>query len=79
MNGGKFTSAPEIAAYLAAHILGIAAAYLVNPIIFAGLIVAGYQPYIPAVALGISLLVMLVVMLVFLALRSAFGGGSLQR
>jgi hypothetical protein len=79
MNGGKFTSSSEIAAYLAAHILGIGTAYVVNPIIFSGLIVAGYQTYVPAVALGISLLIMLVVLLVFLAMRSAFGGGALQR
>jgi ABC-type sulfate transport system permease component len=79
MNGSKLTSASEIAVYLAAHILGIAAAYVFNPIIFSVLIVAGYQTYVPAVALGISLLIMLVVLCVFLAMRSAFGGGPLQR
>jgi hypothetical protein len=79
MNGSKFTSASEIAAYLTAHILGLGTAYLVNPILFSGLIVTGYQTFIPAVALGISLLMMLVVLFVFLAMRSAFGGGPSQR
>jgi hypothetical protein len=79
MNGNKFTSASEIAAYLGAHVLGIVAAYVVNPIIFAALIVAGYQTYVPVVALGISLLIMLVVLFMFLAMRSAFGGVPLRR
>ena len=79
MNGSRLTSAAEIAAYLAAHILGIAAAYLINPILFATLIGTPYQMYVPAVALGMSLLIMLVVLVMFLAIRSALGGGPLQR
>jgi hypothetical protein len=79
MNGSRFTSASEIAAYLVAHILGIAAAYMVNPIIFSALMVAGHQPYVPAVALGMSLLIMVVVLFMFLALRSAFAGSPVQR
>jgi hypothetical protein len=79
MNGSRLTSASEIAAYLVAHVLGIATAYLVNPILFATLIGTPYQVYVPAVGLGMSLLIMLVVLVVFLAIRSALGGGPLQR
>jgi hypothetical protein len=75
MNGSRLTSASEIAAYLAAHVLGIAAIYLINPLLFAALVGTPYQIYVPAVALGMSLLVMLVVLAVFLAIRSALGEG----
>jgi hypothetical protein len=78
MNGSRLTSASEIGAYLAAHILGIAAAYLINPILFATLIGTPYQMYIAAVGLGMSLLFMLVVLAMFLAIRSALGGGPLR-
>ena len=79
MNGNSLTSASEIAAYLAAHILGIAAIYLISPILFAALVGTPYQIYIPAVALVMSLIMMLVVLAVFLAIRSALGGGPSQR
>jgi hypothetical protein len=79
MNGSRLTSSSEIAAYLAAHILGILAIYLVNPILFAALVGTPYQIYVPAVALAMSLLIMLVVLAMFLAIRSALGGGPLQR
>jgi hypothetical protein len=79
MNGSRLTSASEIAAYLAAHILGIAAVYLINPILIAALVGTPYQIYIPAVALGMSLLIMLVVLAMFLAIRSALEGGPSQR
>ena len=62
-----------------AHILGIAAVYLINPILFAALVGAHYQMYIPAVALGMSLLIMIVVLVMFLAIRNALGGGPSQR
>jgi hypothetical protein len=78
MNGSRLTSASEIAAYLAAHVLGIAAIYLISPLLFAALVGTPYQIYVPAVALGMSLLVMLVVLAIFLAIRSALGEGLLR-
>jgi hypothetical protein len=78
MNGSSLTTAPEIAAYLTAHVLGIAVAYGVNPIIFAALVAAGYQTRIPAVAFGISITIMSLVLFLFLVLRSLFGGGRPQ-
>jgi hypothetical protein len=73
MNGGKLTSAPEVIAYLVAHIGGIAATYLINPIIFASLAAAGYGLRIPLVALAISVLMMFAVLLLFLVMRKILG------
>jgi hypothetical protein len=74
MNGDKLTSASEVAAYLSAHVMGIISIYLINPIIFAALVVAGHQAYIQVVALGMSLLMMIAVLFLFLITRRLFGG-----
>jgi hypothetical protein len=73
MNGSKLTSAPEVTAYLLAHIGGIAATYLINPLIFAALAAAGYGLRIPLAALAMSVLMMFVVLLLFLVMRKMFG------
>ena len=66
MNDGKLTTAPEIAAYVAAHFVGILAVYVINPIVFAELIAAGHRESIQVVALSMSALVMIAVLLLFL-------------
>jgi hypothetical protein len=77
MNDTKLTTASEIGAYLAAHVVGLMTTYLVNPIIFAMLISSGRQASIPVVALGISLLTMFGVLLLFLVMRKLLGGEPL--
>jgi|HubBroStandDraft_2_1064218.scaffolds.fasta_scaffold2817201_1 hypothetical protein len=77
MNGTKLTTASEIGAYVAAHVVGLMATYLVNPIIFAMLLSSGRQASIPAVALGISLLMMFGVLLLFLVTRKLLGSEPL--
>ncbi len=73
MNGSKLTSVPEITAYLVAHVGGIAATYLINPIIFATLAAGGYGLRIPLAALAMSVLMMFVVLLLFLVMRKILG------
>lgn len=72
MDGSKLTSAREISAYLVAHIFGIGAAYLINPLIFAALIGAGYRSGLPLVGLTMSVLIMFIVLFLFLIMRKVF-------
>jgi hypothetical protein len=72
--GKKLTTAPEVAAYFAAHLTGLAALYVINPIVFAALIKSGPQASIQAVALSISLLMMIAVLLLFLFIRKVLAG-----
>jgi hypothetical protein len=74
MNEGKFTTVPEVAAYIAAHLAGLAVIYVVNPIIFRALIESGHQASIQAVVLSMSMLVMIAVLLLFLFLRKVLAG-----
>jgi|HubBroStandDraft_3_1064219.scaffolds.fasta_scaffold2289745_1 hypothetical protein len=71
MSAQPLTTGSEIAAYVVAHIIGIGSTYVFNPMIFATLNAGGRQGMIPAVALGLSLVTMAVVLLLFLALRRA--------
>ena len=74
MNEGKFTTAPEVVAYVAAHLAGLAVIYLVNPIIFRALIESGHQASIQAVVLSMSVLVLIAVLLLFLVTRKVLTG-----
>jgi hypothetical protein len=69
MNGGKWTTVPELVAYVAAHAAGIVAAYAINPVVFAMLNVGGYRTIIPAAALGLSVTMMVIVLCLFLVIR----------
>jgi hypothetical protein len=71
MNNQPLTTGSEIAAYLVAHIIGIVASYVINPMIFAAINAASRPTILPAVAFGMSLVTMTVVLLLFLALRRA--------
>ena len=72
MSDQPLTTGSEIAAYVVAHIIGLASTYLVSPMIFAALDAAGRRGMIPAAGWGLSLVTMAVVLVLFLALRRAF-------
>jgi hypothetical protein len=74
MNEAKLTTAPEVAAYIGAHLAGLAALYVINPIVFTALIKSGQQASIQAAALSISLLTMIAVLLLFLFIRKVLTG-----
>jgi len=72
MNGQTLTTGSEVTAYLVAHAIGIVSSYVVNPMIFGAFAVAGRQGFIPAVAFGMSLVIMVFVLFLFLYMRRAF-------
>jgi hypothetical protein len=43
MNEAKLTTVPEVAAYIGAHLAGLVALSVINPIVFAALIKSGQQ------------------------------------
>jgi hypothetical protein len=71
MSAQPLTTGSEIAAYVVAHIIGIVSTYVFNPMIFAMLSSPDHRGMIPAVAFGLSLVTMTIVLLLFLALRRA--------
>jgi len=71
----KFTDLPELSAYVLAHAAGIAGGAAVNPLIFRNLLAHGYRNLMP-IGIGISLVVSVVVLLIFLSLRKAMSGAE---
>jgi hypothetical protein len=74
MNEGKLTTAPEVAAYIGAHLAGMAAIFVIDPMIFRALIESGHRESLQAVALSMSALVMIAVLVLFLFLRKVLAG-----
>ena len=71
MSAQPLTTGSEIAAYVVAHLIGIVSTYVFTPMVFATLNGPGRQAMIAAVAWGMSLITMAVVLLLFLVLRRA--------
>jgi len=71
----KFSDLPELSAYVLAHAAGIAGGAAVNPLIFRNLLAHGYRNLMP-IGIGISLVVSVVVLLIFLSLRKAMSGAE---
>ena len=73
---GKLTDVPEIAAYVLAHMAGLAWGYGVNPMIFRSLVAQGYRDHLVLVAVALGIAVSVVVLLIFLLLRRAMAGSG---
>jgi hypothetical protein len=67
------TTSLEVVIYLAAHAVGIAAAWTINPPLMRSLVEAHRTGLILPVSLAISVVSVLVVMLIFLFARRALG------
>lgn len=73
---GKLTDLPELAAYVLAHVAGLAWAMAVNPMIFRSLIAQGYRDHLLLMGIAMSVAVAAVVLLIFLVLRKAMAGSG---
>jgi len=67
------TTPLEVVIYLAAHAVGIAVAWAINPPLMRALIDAKRSALIIPASLAISLVTIVIVMLIFLFARRAFG------
>ena len=73
MSQQPLTTPLEVVIYLAAHAVGIAAAWAINPTLMRALVEAHRTALILPVSLAISVVSVLVVMLIFLFARRALG------
>jgi high-affinity Fe2+/Pb2+ permease len=73
---GKLTDVPEIAAYVLAHMAGLAWGYGVNPMIFRSLVAQGHRDHLVLVAVALGIAVSVVVLVIFLLLRRAMAGSG---
>jgi hypothetical protein len=73
---GKLTDFVELAAYVAAHVAGIAWGTMVTPMIFRSLVAQGFADHIRLVALVLAILSSIVVLLLVLILRRAMMGSG---
>lgn len=71
----KLTDAPEVTAYVIAHVAGLVWAYTANPWIYRAILASKPRDMIvPSIALGIA--VSAVVLLIFLVLRKLMSGST---
>jgi len=73
---GKLTDFVELAAYVSAHIAGIAWGTMAAPLILQKLVAQGFAEHIRLMAIGLSVLSSIVVLLLFLILRRAMMGSG---
>ena len=73
MSQQPLTTPLEVVIYLAAHAVGIVAAWTINPTLIRGLVEAHKTALILPVSLAISVVSILVVMMIFLFARKALG------
>ena len=75
----QWTTAPEVAAYVTAHLIGIVLVYIASVLFMGPLYISvakTYGPFfVPLLGLAQSLIVMVLVLILFLALRMAMMGG----
>jgi hypothetical protein len=73
MSRQPLTTSLEVVIYLAAHAVGIAAAWAINPPVIRALVEAHRTALILPVSLAMSVVSVLVVMMIFLLARRAVG------
>jgi len=75
----QWTTAPEVAAYITAHLIGIVLVYVASALFMGPLYISVAKTYgaffVPLLGLAQSLIVMMLVLVLFLALRVAMMGG----
>lgn len=76
-----WTNPTEIVAYIAAHLLGVGWSFLVTPVLSRMLIseAPGVRPFMTAIFLGHSLIVITVVFGIFIVIRGLIQSNSPQR